>query len=255
MEDKNEEIIEKDLSKFPFTLYFGNTELPMKDIKEKSNNYIKDLENYKIGYYIYSLKFLKKDEYECEMSIYLKNSFEFSINLLFAPSTLCLNELNLSPKNISLYSIIQIKRMIYYYKYKYIFTDQNNNKLDEGMDFKSLKNITIKKKDEFDLNNIIYLNTRKKAEAFFTGIESNIQKEILDIDPLLLSFNFFKIFSEHSQKESFKLILNEDRKNFLENVENFLSSHKKFLWIVGSDGIGKTISLMYFSLIHNDNVF
>ena len=255
MEDKNEEIIEKDLSKFPFTLYFGNTELPMKDIKEKSNNYIKDLENYKIGYYIYSLKFLKKDEYECEMSIYLKNSFEFSINLLFAPSTLCLNELNLSPKNISLYSIIQIKRMIYYYKYKYIFTDQNNNKLDEGMDFKSLKNITIKKKDEFDLNNIIYLNTRKKAEAFFTGIESNIQKEILDIDPLLLSFNFFKIFSEHSEKESFKLILNEDRKNFLENVENFLSSHKKFLWIVGSDGIGKTISLMYFSLIHNDNVF
>ena len=56
------------------------------------------------------------------------------------------------------------------------------------------------------------------------------------------------------KEKTFKLIINKKRKKFIQNIGDFLNSGKKFLWITGSDGIGKTVSLMLYSIISNDNV-
>ena len=108
--------------------------------------------------------------------------------------------------------------------------------MNENKSIQDLKSITIigKKSYNIDIN------------------EENIIKEI---DPHLLSFNFYEIFSDNVKKEkTFKLIINKKRKKFIQNIEDFLNSGKKFLWITGSDGIGKTVSLMLYSIISNDNV-
>ena len=255
MEDKTEEITDNSLLKTPFTLYFGLNKLPIEDIYDKSKKFKDSLKDYKIGNKSFLLEFSKINEHECEMSINFNNSFEYSCNLLFEPLKLNLEELNLSTKDILLYSPNQIKQLIHFYNSDYIFLDQDKNNIDENTDYKSLKKITINKIEEFGLNNNNFIEAKKKAIDFFENIASNKQKNTIDIYPFLLSFNFYEIFVEHLKGESFKLILNEDRKNFIQKIENFLSSSKRFLWIVGSDGIGKTISLMYFSLMNPDNVF
>ena len=85
-------------------------------------------------------------------------------------------------------------------------------------------------------------------------INSNAQFDNIEINPILLSFNFEELFYTNLKNGKFLLILNEDRKNFLGKIQEFINSKKKFLWIIGSDGIGKTISLMYYSTIFCDNV-
>ena len=248
------EITNISLLEAPFTLYFGYNKLPIGHIYDNSKKFQNDLKYYKIGNKSYSINFIKINEYECEMSIYLNNSFEYSINLFFIPLKLNLEDLNLNTKNILLYSPIQIKQLIHYYSSDYIFLEQDKNNIDENVDYKSLKAIIINKKEEFELENENILKTRKKAIEFFKTIHSNYQNEIIDIYSLLLSFNFYNIFSAHLKEQTFKLILNQNRRQFIENIKNFLNSSKRFLWIVGPEGIGKTISLMYFSLMNNENI-
>ena len=254
MEGKRKEISDKTLLEVPFTLYFGGYKLLMEDIYKKSNKFQNNLEGYTIGNNFFSVKFSNKNEYECEMSIYHGDSFEYSCDLLYEPLTLNLRELNLSLKEILLYSVIQIKKLIHYYNSDYIFLDKDKNILKENSDYKYLKIIYIKKKEEYSLNDKKFLDTREKASNFFKNFETITKNEIIDIDPLLLSFNFFNIFSECLENKSFKFILNKERKKFLEDIIKFINSSKKFLWIIGSDGIGKTISLMYFSTVYDNNV-
>ena len=127
--------------------------------------------------------------------------------------------------------------------------------MNENKSIQDLKSITIIGKKSYNIENKLFFDTTKKYINFKEEVNINEENIIKEIDPHLLSFNFYEIFSNNVKKEkTFKLIINKKRKKFIQNIEDFLNSGKKFLWITGSDGIGKTVSLMLYSIISNDNV-
>ena len=254
MEDNFDNLItDETLLIKPFACFLGDIKLPMEDIFNDSKNFKKDIEEFKLLGKTYSLKFSEKDKNECEMNIYLKDSFVFRLNLFYEPIILQLDNLNLSTKQILLYSNIQIKEMIYCFKSKYEFYDQDNKILDEGQKFDILKKINVSKKLEYNINDKIFLDFKKDINGILKTILNNKEKTI-EIAPLFLSFNFYKIFPDQLTDKPFKLIVNDERKNFLEKLKNFIvSKDKLYLWIIGCDGIGKTISLMYHTLISDGN--
>ena len=186
------------------------------------------------------------------MSLYNNKNFEFSCILLYQPIKLNLKDLNLSIEEISLYSERQLKQIISTYNLKYLFYDNNGITLDPMKSYKSLKEVSIMRKKIYDVDNKIFLDMIEKYLEFL-----NIDKsqKIIEINPLLLSFNFDYIFKEKMiNDKTFKLILNEDRNKFLQRIKDFINSEKKFLWLVGPEGIGKTISFMYYTLISEENI-
>ena len=53
-------------------------------------------------------------------------------------------------------------------------------------------------------------------------------RKIIEINPLLLSFNFYHIFKgKMVNDKTFKLILNEDRNKFIRSITDFINSKKK----------------------------
>ena len=255
MIDIHKEINEDTLNEIPFSLYCGKDLVPMEEIYEKSKHFKNNLKEFKISQKYYSIKFEKLDERNCEMTLLLDEKFENSYTLLYQPMTLSLENLNLSLKKIYIFSREQIFLIISNYKDKYDFVDSKNNILDEIKPDPSILNISVKGKKDFDLENEQFLKAIEKYKKFKENIKSNEDKKFIEIDPILLSFNFFLIFPEQREQENkFKLILNKEKKKFLSELNNFLSSEKKFLWIMGVDGIGKTVCLMYYALISEENI-
>ena len=250
------EITEEKLNKLPFSFFFGDINLPMDTIFTASEKYANNLKDFKILNRLYDIEFKKGNDYECEMSLFYKNKFEFSSTLLLNPLKVDFDDLNLTKKTIFLYSVSQVEQLISLYNSGYKFFDSENNQLSKDKEsYKFLNSITIIKKKEFDLeskNN--FVNSIKDLNDLLKIINSNAQFDNIEINPILLSFNFEQLFYTNLKNGKFLLILNEDRKNFLGKIQEFTNSKKKFLWIIGSDGIGKTISLMYYSTIFCDNV-
>jgi len=245
-------IIETNLLRQPFLLYIEDTILPMESIFSQSNNYAEDLDDFEINKKKYEIKFNKVNEYECEMSLYINKDFEFSCTLLYQPIKLNLKDLNLSIKEINLYSEKQLKQIISTFDLKYLFFDNNDNTLDPSKNYKSLKEVIIMRKKIYDVDNKIFLDM---IEKYFEFLDIDKSQKIIEINPLLLSFNFYDIFKEKMRiDKTIKLILNEDRNKFIQRITDFINSEKKFLWMVGSDGIGKTISFMYYTLISEESI-
>ena len=255
MEDKYNIIRNESLLIKPFSCFLGCTKLPMDDIFKKSNQFKENINEFKLLGKSYCFTFSKISENECDMNIFLNNNLKLKMRLYYEPITLNLENLNLSEKSVLLYSNEQVKEMIYLFKSKYKFFIQENQTLEEGDNFDTLKEINIEKKLDFDINNETFLDLKNNLKQTLKIISEN-ENEILEIDPLYLSFNFHEIFPEQLGTKAFKLILNHERKNFLEKLNTFIASKDKyFLWIIGSDGIGKTVSLMYHTLINGGNSF
>jgi len=249
--DEKDNISEKTLLLLPFSLYCGEIMLPMEQIYLNSKEYTENLSDFEIEKQKYDIIFEKIDNFECRMKLYIKEVYNFSWLLLYKPITLNIEDLNLSSKNIKLYSERQLKQMIYAFKLRYNFVDSDNQILDETKSYKSLEKVVILKKKLYDINNQAFLDTIMDYKYFSEKETSNI----VEINPYLLSYNFYKIFPEYIEKEKkFKLIINNERNKFLESISNFIKSNKQFLWIVGADGIGKSISLMYYTIKSNENV-
>ena len=254
MEDNYNEITEMSLKRRPFSLFFGNNKLPIDQIYSASNGFQTKLDEFKISNKSYTLEFSKKNQYECEMSILSNKAFIFSSTLYYKALTLNLDDLNLSTKKIFLYSQTQVKLMISCFKDKYEFYGNDNLLLENDKNYESLKEISVIRKIEFDVENKKFLEAKEKIKEFLKNLSEN-KSETIEINTLLLSFNFYSIFPDHSKNKPFILILNDERKKFLKILDNFVvSENKKFLWVVGADGIGKTVSFMYYSLISNGNV-
>ena len=255
MVDRQKEINEDTLNEMPFSLFCGKDLLPMEEIFKKSNNFNNNLKEFEISKKVYSIEFKKLDEQICEMTLFVGEKFENNYILLNKPITLSLEDLNLSLKKIYIFSFEQIFIIISNYKGLYDFVDSKNNILDVNNIDKSLVNINVIGKKDFDLENEQFLKAIEQFRNFKENINSNEEKNFIEIDPILLSFNYYSIFPEQFEQETkFRLILNKERKKLLSDLNDFLSSEKKFLWIIGTDGIGKTVSLMYYSIISEKNV-
>lgn len=248
---KNDIISEKSLLLMPFSLYYGNIILQMNDIYSKSKGYTSNLLGFDIGKQKFDIKFERIDANECKMKLYNKNEYKFNYILLYKPITLDIEDLNLSTKNIVIYSELQMKMAIFRYKFNYNFVDSNNQILDDAKEYKEIKAVKVIKKKIYDIDNQNF----KDTIIDYNNLQKLQNSKIIIINPLLLSYNFYYIFPDNiGLKNEFSLIINEERKQFIEKLNNFVESDKTILWIVGSDGIGKSISLMYYSIYEKENV-
>jgi len=243
------------INKIPFSIYCDGIKLPMDKIYEDSGKYQNNLNDFKINKVSYKIEFSKIDSYEHNMTIYQKDALLFSENLLLKPKLLKFEGLDINVDNIYIYSRDQIRGIIYYFSRDYRLLDNNNNNLENDDNYQTLEFITLTKKNYFEYDTKIYLDYKDKANTFFQENKNIINDDIIKINPILLSFNFYSIFKKILVEETFELFLNDDRKKFIDQIDNFANSEKKFLWLVGSHGIGKTISLMYYTLINSDKVF
>ena len=88
----------------------------------------------------------------------------------------------------------------------------------------------------------------KKYNDFKNPSELTIRN--IKINPLSLSSNFYYIFTDVLKQIDFIFILNKERIEFIEKLFEFVSSKKKFYYISGTEGIGKSLSLLYFSSLN-----
>ena len=97
--------------------------------------------------------------------------------------------------------------MISNYNKNYEFIDSDNQALNENKSIQDLKSITIIGKKSYNIENKLFFDTTKKYINFKEEVNINEENIIKEIDPHLLSFNFYEIFSDNVKKEkTFKLI-------------------------------------------------
>ena len=83
----------------------------------------------------------------------------------------------------------------------------------------------------------------------------NLKKneEIIEINIEKLCPNY-EYFSSLKNKKLFKLIVNQNRLNLIEKINNFCEqNNKKIFWLMGKEGIGKTITLQYFTIMKKNH--
>ena len=228
-------------NKVPFSLCSSKIKLTQENIYkiyEDSNSFTKSLENYAISNEKYTITFEEEEENTMKI-IFSQNGSPIERQY----------EILKIPYEIHFYSIDEIKDNVKYifkeeaYKKLILFLSQNNDKYEyiEDLIAKTLliKNKLLKIKEEI-FKIIFEKNSKIKELEDFTV-------KTININPLSLSSNFFSIFNEVQKDKDFIFILNKERIEFFKRLNDFLNSEKLFYYISGSDGIGKSLSLLYYS--------
>ena len=112
----------------------------------------------------------------------------------------------------------------------------------------SLKTIVTKKlKSKIEKEEFIQYIVRIKPNL-------PLAKSIMKLDKKKLSFYFDDIcISSELSKTFVEFILESNRNEFIDKINDFLKSEKLFYLVLGTDGIGKTMTLLYYtsSLLNN----
>jgi len=244
-EDQKDKIItEEFFKKKPFKIRLQKGELTqdiLDKIYEKSNSFKKELTDFEIpvenGVEKYDISFNKiEKEY-----LHIKFSQNQKVVNIFRkfldpPKNVIIDIDNINIKTLRLYTKEAYAEMQKEFStnFRYIFIDNLE-----------LNTIRLKSRALTIPENIIdiYLNMNDNYKSYNTAIIL----DRIEIDPLFLSSNFYDIFPEVEKTTNFELILNDKRKILLNKLKSFLESDKNYYWLIGSDGIGKSISLLYFS--------
>ena len=224
---------------YPFIMGSSIFQLTQKDIYkiyQNSNHFSKNLEKYEINKEEYKVIFEDKVNYKI-IKFYKKN-------ILIK----CLNRILKTPYIIQFEYIDEYKE-----QNMYIFKEEAYTKLSIFLEETKDKYEIIKKPNEKTL--LIKNKTLKISEEIYTATmeKNNILNELEDfkektikINLKFLSSNYDSLFTK-IQKDNFIFILNEERINFFNKLNEFINSEKLFYYITGSDGIGKSLSLLYYS--------
>ena len=139
-----------------------------------------------------------------------------------------------------------------------IFTlNQMNNILEM---FSNQKYIIYLNGEEYNSKNLSYTKCNKievkykgndynEFKKYISGNNGKLIKEpkILTLEKSSLSFYFDQISKSNKNEKEFKLIIDENRINLFKKINEFYTSNLLFYLIMGTDGIGKTISFIYYS--------
>jgi len=112
--------------------------------------------------------------------------------------------------------------------------------------------------NKIEINNKIDLENKNfkeyiKRERMFNFNEEIKEEKVLEIEKLRLSPYFDNIIKYSKDDNNFKLVVDENRLKLIKKVEDFWISTNLFYVIMGTDGIGKTTSFLFFSsYMHND---
>ena len=119
---------------------------------------------------------------------------------------------------------------------------------DKKLDHETIKNINIKKIKP-EINEIEFAKYIIREKHNLSLIET-----VINIDKKFLSLYYEEICFDSDKNESkVDLVLEKNRIEFINKINDFLVSNDIFYLILGTDGIGKTITLLYYtSLLIND---
>ena len=239
MEDKNPlEINENFFESQPFIIKLKEGELNselLDNIYKQSNSFQNNIENFEILKEKYNIFFIRIKNSKA-MTLYKNQVSQYTIcDLLDRPKKLIIDIENIKKKTLNIYTTKAYSCIssIFSENDKYIYTESKDT-------------IELKSKDLKIPDNIIdiYLNVvnnYKNYEAIMS-LNNNIK-----FNPLFLSANFYEIFPEVGITTNFEFIINEERKLLLKKLKLFIENEKKYYWLIGSDGIGKSITLLFFT--------
>ena len=231
----------------PFIIKLKKGELTSKifdDIYQQSNSFQNDTKNFEISNEKYDISFLKNEELITLKFYQNKNLIYIFSDFLLQSKEVNIDIDNLDTKSIKIYTsnAYNLIKSIFFNDEKYIFTENEH-----------LNTIELKKKVIIIPDNIIdiYLNIEENNKSY--KIIMNLKNNII-FNSLFLSSNFYDIFPEVENTGNFELILNDERKLLLNKLKLFIETEKKYYWFFGSEGIGKSITLLYFASLKNYKV-
>ena len=131
----------------------------------------------------------------------------------------------------------------------------NGNKIDKNLVLGKSKiiSIEIESKPDLEAENFKKYIIRERNTLFQE--ETKIEDEIIEIEKLRLSPYFNNIIKDSQTDKYFKFIFNENRLQLIRKINEFWISDDLFYVIMGTDGIGKTTTLLYFmNYIHDYNI-
>ena len=237
----NEIVKEEFFRKSPFIINLRKGELTseiLDDIYKKSNSFKDEITGFEISEEKYNISFDKKKEDNLVIKFYMNKKLVYYFSgFLEQPKNIVIDIKNINIKSIKIFSLQA------YNTIKHTFS---NNKRYIYIENEESNTIELKTKFfEMPQNVIdIYLNTGNDYKNYDSAIELNGN---IEIDPLFLSANFYEIFPEIEKTKNFELILSDKRKNLLKKLKYFIENENNYYWIIGSGGIGTSISLLYFS--------
>ena len=231
-------LYELDFNEPPFTQYkFKNNlnklnELILKNCNDNPNN-----NNGSLIYNNQTIKWKKINEFYIFVDcLFLKKNILISPIIFFDYDTK-----NLLFKCFNIDDLDKcIQKLI---KFEYVLYNQNNNEINKTDLIRDkqifVKNIKIRK--EFE-----YLNEKIENKNF-----DNLDSFLINYN--ILSPHFSLITNTFLVNKEILFIMNKERCNFLKNINNFvLNDNKDILYIYGCDGIGKTLSLLYYVSCFNN---
>ena len=121
----------------------------------------------------------------------------------------------------------------------------NGNKFNKKVSLGQSKiiKIEIETKKDLEYENFKNYIGRERKDIFQN--ETRIEEEVIEIEKLRLSPYFNDIVKEPQTDNYFKLIINENRIKLIRKINEFWVSGYLFYVIMGTDGIGKTTTLLY----------
>ena len=167
------------------------------------------------------------------------------------------NEIEFSFTGVEIYKDNQILSKIYCIKQLNMIlsilrkNDKYDYKIDSDKSDMNSKNgklkinrIKINRKIDLEAKNFKDYITRERM--FILGEEIK-EEEVNEVEKLKLSPYFDNIIKYSKYDNNFKLVLDENRFRLIKKIEEFWMSSNLFYVIMGTDGIGKTTSLLFFS--------
>ena len=233
------------LNNYPFTAFNFGIKVDQSliyEIYKKSQFFSQPLVDFVISNQKYNIKFSSIQENTISIEFYTGKNFLFDIDeILKKPFKVTFESIDeLKVKELFIFMDISYDRLYYFLS--------NNSDIYSYIEDKKQKTLKIMKKiieiPKFALD--CALNSNKNFD-----IISKLKSGIITINPISLSLNFYSIFNDVQKNEEFLFILTDERINFFKKLYNFIiSDDKKFYYITGSDGIGKSLSLLYYSSLN-----
>ena len=227
----------------PFTIYSPKVNLTQDELYKiyKESNYLsQNLEKYMISNIEYKITFEGEDN-DKTIKFYQKdNLVECQYDFLNKPYIIKFENINeFNQKSIYIFQkegYTILNRYIEDNKNIYEISNEENNKI------LLIKKKTLKISEEILKASEEKNNKLNELEEF--------KEKTLKINLKYLSSNFDTIFSKYQRDKDFIFKLNKERIEFFNKINDFINSEKLFYYITGSDGIGKTLSLLYYSSLH-----
>lgn len=236
------------LNDVPFIIYSPSLNLTQKDIYKiykDSDNFSKALEDYEISKEKYKIIIEDEDE-DNDLKIinfYKKDKLIESQNKILK-----------TPYEIRFENINEIEEKIMYifkeeaYTRLTFYLDEEIDKYESIIESDKKKYLLVKHRS-FEISKEIFKITLEKNNNL--EVLEDFQKKTIKLDLKFLSSNYDTIFTK-TQKDEFIFMLNEERINFFNKLNDFINSKKLFYYITGSDGIGKSLSLLYYSSLRKN---